>query len=137
MTNPGPKILLVEDNEDSRVLIKKVLGRYGMDVVECESGEEALTLARDLRPDLILMDLGLTGIDGFETTARLKKDPVTVDVSVVALTAYAMEGDRERILDAGFDGYIPKPIDVRTLGRTVEDYMKGTAGDAKRKDSDR
>lgn len=124
-------VLLVEDNEDSRALITKVLVLAGYKVIETESGEEAVSLARAVHPDLILMDLSLVGMDGLSATALLKKDPVTRDVPVVALTAYAMEGDRERILKAGCDGYLSKPVDVRKLAETISGYMRGTQVDTK------
>lgn len=127
----GQTILVVEDNEDSRSLIAKVLARAGYGIIETESGEEAVSLARAVHPDLILMDLSLVGIDGLTATGLLKKDPVTRDVPVVALTAYAMEGDRERILGAGCDGYISKPVDVRKLPDMIATYLKGAQIDAK------
>lgn len=119
------KILVVEDNADSRYLVVKVLARSGYETLEAESGEEALLLARERRPDLILMDLGLTGMDGLTATAELKKDPATKAIPVIALTAYAMDGDRERTLKAGCDGYISKPIDTRALPGQVARYLGG------------
>ncbi len=119
------KILVVEDNEDSRMLIVKILSREGYDIAEAESGEDAVRLAGEEKPDLILMDVGLVGMDGLEATARIKKNPETASIPVIALTAYAMDGDKERTLGAGCDGYISKPIDVRQLPREVEHYLKG------------
>lgn len=119
------KILVVEDNADSRYLVVKVLARSGYATVEAESGEDALRIARESAPDLILMDLGLHGMDGLTATAELKKDPATRAIPVVALTAYAMDGDRERTLKAGCDGYISKPIDTRALPGQVARYLGG------------
>jgi two-component system cell cycle response regulator DivK len=118
-------VLVVEDNEDNRVLVAKVLGLAGYRVVEAASGEEALELVARGPPDLILMDLNLGGMNGFEATRRLKDDPASARVPVVALTAYAMVGDRERALEAGCDGYIAKPVDVRRLPEQVETFIRG------------
>ena len=118
-------VLVVEDNEDNRALVAKVLGYAGYRVVEAASGEEALELVARGPPDLILMDLNLGGMNGFEATRRLKEDPASARVPVVALTAYAMVGDRERALEAGCDGYIAKPVDVRRLPEQVETFLRG------------
>ncbi len=118
-------VLVVEDNEDNRALVAKVLGYAGYRVVAAASGEEALELVARGPPDLILMDLNLGGMNGFEATRRLKEDPASARVPVVALTAYAMVGDRERALEAGCDGYIAKPVDVRRLPEQVETFIRG------------
>ncbi len=118
-------VLVVEDNEDNRALVAKVLGYAGYSVVEAASGEEALELVAQGLPDLILMDLNLGGMNGFEATRRLKEDPASARVPVVALTAYAMVGDRERALEAGCDGYIAKPVDVRRLPEQVATFIRG------------
>ncbi len=119
-------VLVVEDNADNRALVVKVLSRRGYRVAEAVSGEEALAVARRERPDLVLMDLNLEGMSGFEAARRMKADPGLRHVPVVAITAYAMVGDRERALEAGCDGYIPKPIDVRRLPDQVAEYLRGT-----------
>ena len=119
------QVLVVEDNADNRALVVKVLSRRGYRVAEAVSGEEALALARRDRPDLVLMDLNLEGMSGFEAARQMKADPRLRDVPVVAITAYAMVGDRERALEAGCDGYIPKPIDVRRLPEQVAEYLRG------------
>ncbi|GAB4269023.1 MAG: response regulator [Deferrisomatales bacterium] len=115
----------MEDNEDNRALAVKVLSRAGFQVVEAISGEEALRLAREDPPDLILMDLNLVGMSGFEATRRLKADPTLASIPVIALTAYAMVGDRERALEAGCDDYLSKPVDVRRLPEQVAAHLKG------------
>ncbi|GAB4248967.1 response regulator [Deferrisoma sp.] len=120
----APKILVVEDNVDNRDLLVKVLSRHGYEVVEATSGEEALELAPRVRPDLVLMDISLGGMDGLEATRRLKALPGVAGVPVVAITAYAMVGDRERALEAGCDGYIAKPVDVRALPDQVADFLR-------------
>jgi CheY-like chemotaxis protein len=116
-------VLVVEDNEDNRALVVKVLTRHGYEVVEAVSGEQALAQVRARPPDLILMDLNLAGMSGFEATRRLKEDPEFRHIPVVALTAYAMVGDRERALESGCDGYLSKPVDVRLLPRQVQEFI--------------
>jgi len=122
-------VLVVEDNEDNRALVVKILSRHGYRLLEAASGEEALERAEAERPDLVLMDLNLAGMTGFEATRRLKEhpDPALRRVPVVALTAYAMVGDRERALAAGCDGYLSKPVDVRKLPEQVEAFIQGSA----------
>lgn len=119
------KILVVEDNGDSRFLVVKVLTRSGYETLEADSGEDAVRLAHEASPDLILMDLGLIGMDGLTATTEIKKDPATRGIPVIALTAYAMDGDRERTVKAGCDGYITKPIDTRALPGQVAKYLGG------------
>lgn len=122
------KILVVEDNDDNRALVVKVLTRCGHELLQASGGEEALDLAEKKSPDLVLMDLNLGGISGFETARRFKSDPRLRDIPIVALTAYAMVGDRERALKSGCDGYLSKPIDVRKLGEQVEGFLKEKNG---------
>jgi two-component system cell cycle response regulator DivK len=119
----GSRILVVEDNEDSRIMLVKALKRLGHETIEAESGEEAVEKARSERPDLILMDVELKGMDGLTATGRIKADPALRSIPVVALTAYAMAGDRERALRAGCDGYLAKPVDVRSLDAEVAQYL--------------
>lgn len=121
----GSRILVVEDNEDSRIMLVKALKRLGHVTIEAESGEEAVEKARSERPDLILMDVELKGMDGLTATSQIKGDPGLKAIPVVALTAYAMAGDRERALHAGCDGYLAKPVDVRNLEAEVSQYLKG------------
>ena len=101
----------------------------GYDVVEARSGEDGLSAAREAPPDLVLMDLQLPGIDGIETMRRLRDGLLGEDVPVVAVTAFAMAEDRERLALAGFDGHIEKPISVRALPGLVEDYLAREASD--------
>lgn len=118
-----PKVLIVEDVEDNRELAREILAAAGFDVVEAADGLEALSKVRENHIDLILLDLALPVIDGWETLRRLKADPAHADIPVVALTAHAMAGDRERALRAGCTGYIPKPITVSTFANEVRSYL--------------
>ncbi|MBM4136754.1 MAG: response regulator [Nitrospira sp.] len=119
------KILIVEDNEDSRELVVKVLKNKGYLTVEAVDGEDAIEKAMAERPDLILMDISIPKIDGYEVTKRLKSQEEFRDIPIVALTAHAMKGDREKIIVAGFEGYISKPINVRELPDQVKAYLRG------------
>lgn len=124
------RILVVEDNPLNLKLVRDVLQIAGHDVVEARTGEEALLAAEDGAPDLVLMDLQLPGIDGTETLRRLRQGPLGRNVPVVAVTAFAMAGDRERVALAGFDGHIAKPINVRGLPELVRGYLaKGGRSD--------
>ncbi len=118
------KILVVEDNQDNRELVVKVLKINGYKVIEAVDGEEALEKTKTENPDLILMDLFIPKIDGYEVTRRLKSDIDLKSIPIIALTAHAMKGDMEVALAAGCDGYIPKPIDVRELPKQIEYFMK-------------
>ena len=109
------RILIVEDNEMNRDALSRRLRRQGYEVLLATAGLEGLRLARQARPDLILMDLGMPDIDGWECTRRLKADGVTSAIPVIALTAHAMLGDRQRALDAGCDDFDTKPIDFAGL----------------------
>ena len=124
-TGSSQKILVVEDNQDNRELVVKVLKINGYKVIEAADGEEALEKTKTENPDLILMDLFIPKIDGYEVTRRLKSDRDLKHIPVIALTAHAMKGDMEVALAAGCDGYIPKPIDVRELPKQIEHFLKG------------
>jgi len=119
------KILIVDDNVDSRELVVKILKHSGYQTVEAVDGEDALEKAVEERPDLILMDRSLPKIDGYEVTRRLKSQKALKDTPIVALTAHAMRGDREKALEAGCEGYISKPINVRALPEQVKAYLQG------------
>ena len=119
-----PLILYIEDDAMNRTLVKRVLEHHGYMVEVAEDGRTGLAWARALRPDLILMDIGMPGTNGYEATRLIKADPELASTPVVVLTAYAMRGDRERALEAGCDGYIPKPIDVATFPAQVERYLR-------------
>jgi CheY-like chemotaxis protein len=120
----GKSILIVDDNPANMKLVRVLLSSEGYDVHTAADAQEALAELSNSRPDLILMDIQLPGMDGLELTRKLKSDPATRDIKIVGLTAYAMRGDQERILAAGCDGYIPKPIDTRTLPTSIQGYLK-------------
>jgi two-component system, cell cycle response regulator DivK len=135
------KLLIVDDNEDSRELIVKALRQSGYVIVQAADGEEALAKAFSEKPDLILMDRSLPKIDGLEVTRRLKRDEEFKRVPIVAVTAHAMRGDREKALEAGCDGYIAKPVNVRTLPGQIKSFLEGPSGSIlsgeKKQDTDR
>jgi two-component system, cell cycle response regulator DivK len=112
-------VLIVEDNDKNLKLARDVLRYHGFRTLEAVRGEDALPLARQHQPDIILMDVALPGIDGVEATRRVKADAATADIAVVALTASIMQSDRSRFEQAGFSGLIAKPIDVLTFAATV------------------
>ena len=118
------KILVVDDNRDGRELVVKVLKSRGYQIVEAIDGEEALDKVLSERPDLILMDISIPKIDGHEVTRRLKANEDLREIPIIALTAHAMKGDREKALSAGCNGYIPKPINVRELPSQIEAFLK-------------
>jgi two-component system, cell cycle response regulator DivK len=122
------RILVVEDNPLNLKLFRDVLQFAGYDVVEAHSGEEGLRAAQTDPPDLVLMDLQLPGIDGFETLHRLRREGLRRGVPVVAVTAFAMAEDRQRASLAGFDGFVEKPISVRALPGQVAAFLTGTGG---------
>lgn len=121
----GERVLLVEDNEKNLKLLRDVLRATGYATLEASTGEEAVELAVRGSPALVVMDVQLPGIDGVEALSRLRSDQRTASIPVLALTAQAMHGDRERFLTAGFDGYLSKPVDVVELLRTVAEYCSG------------
>ena len=117
----GERVLIVEDNEKNTKLFRDVLQATGYVTLEAATGEDAIKLAVAHAPTLVLMDVQLPGIDGVETLMRLRADARTASIPVLALTAQAMGGDRERFLDAGFDGYLSKPIDIVELIQAVRE----------------
>ena len=123
-----PTVLLIEDNDVNRELVEDLLGVAGYAVVAYPSGEEGMAWLAGNRPDLILMDINLPGQDGLALARQIKSRPETARIPVVALTAYAMNGDRERILAAGCDGYISKPIDVPHFPAEVTRFLAAIAG---------
>ena len=128
MSGDGNLVLLVEDNEKNMKLARDILRFKGYRVTEATTGEDAVASAASEPPDLVLMDIQLPGIDGIEAFRRIRSDPKTAKVPVVALTASVMAGDRERFDKAGFDGFIAKPIDVKQFPDQVASYLtKGRA----------
>ena len=118
-----PKILLVEDNEMNRDMLSRRLLKAGFEMVIAVDGERAIDLARSEAPDLILMDISLPGLDGWEATRRLKARPETRSIPIIALTAHAMAGDREKSLAAGCNDYDTKPIDFRRLVEKIQGLL--------------
>ena len=117
------KVLVVEDNQDNREMVVKVLKHNGYRVIEAVDGEEAVKRAKAENPDLILLDLYIPKMDGYEVTRRLKGDQDLQYIPIIALTAHAMKGDREKALAAGCDGYIAKPINVRELPTQIQHFL--------------
>jgi two-component system cell cycle response regulator DivK len=118
------KILLVEDNEMNRDMLSRRLIRKGFEVVMAVDGEQAVALAQSERPDLILMDMSLPVIDGWEATRRVKAAETTSDIPIIALTAHAMSGDREKTLNAGCDDYDTKPIEMPRLLEKIDALLR-------------
>ena len=121
----GRQVVVVEDNERNMKLFREVLESSGYRTLEAETGERAVALTTEHRPDLVLMDIHLPDIDGVEALRMLRADERTASVPVLALTAQAMEGDRERFLAAGFDGYLSKPVNIADLLDAVRRYCEG------------
>ena len=121
------KILIVEDNEMNRDMLSRRLERRGYEIVMAVDGEQGVAMAQTTGPDLILMDMSLPGIDGWEATRRIKAKPELRAIAIIALTAHAMAGDRERALEAGCDDYDTKPIDLARLLPKIEVLLKNRA----------
>ena len=122
------KILLVEDNEMNRDMLSRRLIRKGHEVPMAVDGQQGVEMAKAMAPDLILMDMSLPVIDGWEATRRLKADPATQPIPVIALTAHAMAGDREKALEAGCDDYDTKPVEFARLLEKIDALLKKRAG---------
>ena len=118
------KILIVEDNENNRNLLWDILTFHGYEVSVAADGQEGVALARELIPDLILMDIQMPGMDGITAGGILKEDPATSGLKIIALTSFAMRGDHENFLAAGFDGYLSKPISTRELPGLVKRWLE-------------
>ncbi|HSU56588.1 MAG TPA: response regulator [Candidatus Dormibacteraeota bacterium] len=114
------KILIIEDTENNRVLLTRRLKPRGHDIVTAENAENGLAMVTSERPDLILMDVGLPGMDGWSATRQLKSDPANRQIPVIALTAHAMDGDREKAIEAGCDDYETKPVDFNRLFAMID-----------------
>jgi CheY-like chemotaxis protein len=118
------KILLVEDNDMNRDMLSRRLMRRGFELLTAVDGAEGVALAREQAPDLILMDMSLPVIDGWTASRQLKADPVTARIPIIALTAHAMAGDREKALEAGCDDYDSKPIEFSRLLEKMETFLR-------------
>ena len=119
----GHRILVVEDNVQNRMLVKDVLEFYGYEIIEAENGQEGIDMAKKYKPDLILMDIQMPVMDGFTAVKIIRSDPDTKNIKMIAVTSFAMSGDKERIKEAGFDHYISKPIDTRELPDLVKSFL--------------
>ena len=124
----GQTLLLVEDNEDNRIIYSTVLRHTGYEVIEALDGVQAVELARSRHPDLILMDISIPEIDGWEATKILRQDPATRDIPIIALTAHALADDRERATAVGFTAYLAKPIEPRAVVAEVRRWIGSGAG---------
>ena len=115
-------ILYVEDNFENKLFVRRVIESMGHEMIEAETGLDSLMMAAERMPDLVLMDVNIPGMDGLETTAKFKQNPRLAHIPIIALTANAMKGDRERCLAAGCNGYMQKPVGVSDLRREVQRY---------------
>ena len=118
------RILVVEDQEDNRQIMRDLLVASGYELVEATTGEEGLALAERERPDLILMDIQLPGLDGYEVTRRIKSNPALKHIPIIAVTSYALSGDDQKAYAAGCDGYVTKPYSPRLLLAKIKEYLK-------------
>jgi len=116
-------VLLVEDNEDNRTIYSTVLRHLGFQVIEAVDGVEAVALARSERPDLILMDISIPRMDGWEATRVLREDPSTRDIPIIALTAHALADDRKRATEVGFTSYLTKPVEPNAVVAEVRRWI--------------
>jgi two-component system cell cycle response regulator DivK len=127
MEGSTPTVLYIEDNLENRMLVRRILVAEGYRVLEADGAERGLSLARQERPNLIMIDINMPELDGLTMTSMMKADPILGDTPVVAITANVMKGDRERTLAAGCDGYIQKPIEVDDFPQQVARYLQRKA----------
>ena len=131
MADASKTVLLVEDNEDNRTVYRTILEHFGYQVIEARNGEDGIRMARESHPDLILMDISIPIIDGWEATQVLKHDPETSNIPIIALTAHALASDREKAMEVGCDGYLAKPCEPRAVVAEVQRFLgKGEPGAA-------
>ena len=116
-------VLLVEDNEDNLIVYRTILDHVGYRVIEARDGEEGVARAASEHPDLILMDVSLPRMDGWEATRRIKADAATRDIPIIAVTAHALDDDREKAIEVGCDGYLAKPVAPRRVVEEVERFI--------------
>ena len=119
------KVLYIEDNRDNMTLVKRVLEIEGYEVIPAETGQDGVAKALENNPDIIITDINLPDIDGYEVTDVLKKGKKTAHIPIIAMTANVMKKDRENVFQAGCDGYISKPIDVDELPGQIENFLRG------------
>ena len=118
------RILLVEDQEDGRRIVRDLLAASDYALIEAKTGEEGLALAEQERPDLILMDIQLPGLDGYEVTRRIKANPTLSHIPIIAVTSYALSGDEQKAYAAGCNDYVAKPFSPRALMAKIREYLK-------------
>ena len=118
------KILVAEDNLPNRELIREILEACGYDVIEAGDGHQALDKLEENLPDLVLLDIQMPLLDGYAVVRKLRQTPRLANLKVLALTAYAMQGDREKVLEAGFDGYLTKPVDMVSLAKEIAQLLQ-------------
>ncbi|HZN30079.1 MAG TPA: response regulator [Xanthobacteraceae bacterium] len=117
------RILVVEDQEDNRQILRDLLANAGFEMIEAEDGQQALTQAAKHKPDLILMDIQLPLLDGYEATRRIKANPALKDIPIIVVTSYALSGDEEKAHAAGCDAYVAKPFSPRALLAKIREYL--------------
>ena len=117
------RILVIEDHEENRRIMHDLLTSAGYEIIEAVTGEEGVTFAETHRPDLILMDIQLPGLDGYEATRRIKANPALQQIPIIAVTSYALSGDDVKAREAGCDGYVTKPFSPRTLLAKIREYV--------------
>jgi CheY-like chemotaxis protein len=118
------KVLVAEDNPVNRELLRELLENRGYDVVEACDGQEALRMVDETQPDILLLDIGMPVLDGYAVACRIRENPALAPLPLLAITAYAMQGDREKILHSGFDGYLSKPVNARALADELERLLR-------------
>jgi len=123
MSETSKTVLLVEDNEDNRTVYRTILEHFGYEVIEARNGEDGIRMAREDHPDLILMDISIPLIDGWEATKILKGDAATANIPIIALTAHALATDRAKAQEVGCDGYLAKPCEPRRVVAEVEKFI--------------
>ncbi|HEX2093222.1 MAG TPA: response regulator [Longimicrobiaceae bacterium] len=123
MSVSSKTVLLVEDNEDNRTVYRTILEHFGYEVIEARNGEDGIRMAREDHPDLILMDISIPLVDGWEATKILKADPATSGIPIIALTAHALATDRAKAQEVGCDGYLAKPCEPRRVVAEVEKFI--------------
>jgi CheY-like chemotaxis protein len=128
MTDNPKTVLLVEDNEDNRIVYSTILQHFGYRVMEALNGEEGIAKARAEKPDLILMDISIPIIDGWEATQVLKRDPDTKHIPIIALTAHALASDREKAMEVGCDSYLAKPCEPKAVVSEVQKFLGSRDG---------
>jgi len=117
-------VLVAEDSPVNRELLRELLEARGYNVMEASDGQEALRMIAENHPEILLLDIGMPVLDGFAVMRKIRQDPGLATMMVLAITAYAMQGDRENILNAGFDGYLPKPVNARDLADEIERLLR-------------